>query len=1177
MMKTQGHPRLELNTSASGYALVFVPQAILGWLRAFVQTTAALGVAMIGLIWAGVIVLSEAERERAYEDGLRQGSSLTRVFEAYVSQVVKGTDSALLALRDSYEHDPRNFDLIRRVSSAKLQHDLIIQFVVIGRDGMMKASSLAPNSPPVDLSDRDHFRYHAQAMADELFISPPVLGRVSGRATVQLARKLRAPDGSFDGVILASLDVLKVEKFYNSIDVGRLGTISLVGFDGIIRARSSRSHDAEGLTGRSMAQTRIFALYRQSPAGSYWTSPNIAAQMDGVPRLISYRVVEGLPLIVVVGLARDDIFGPASIKTGQYRQVGLGLTAFVLVVIGFSVVRQRRLTSAMAALEASRRSLEEINRRFNAALENMAHGLCMFDPDQHLIVCNRRYGEMYGLTPEQTAPGATLRSILEARVAAGRCPEDAVAYIATSLEGSTRSESYSVVNKLRDGRVVAVNHELMPGGGWVSVHQDITEQHLAEARLDETRRELIAQRYAIDQAVIVAITDVKGHITYANDMFCCISGYGREELIGVDHRILNSGVHPSEFFGAMYRQIASGEIWRGEVCNRAKNGSLYWVDTTIVPQLRPDGKPIRYMAIRIDITSRKAAEAALRVSQDEVIRKSSQLQLALASISQGLCMFDAEERIVVCNEQYGRMYGLTRDDTKPGTTLKRILERRVENGIYPRNVAEDYHWNLLASVTKPTHEVLHLNDGRAIAITREPIPGGGWVTTHQDITGRERVEAEVLFIASHDVLTGLANRAALHESMEKAAVRLQRGGDPFTILMLDLDRFKFVNDSLGHPVGDQLLKAVAARLLACTGETDVVARLGGDEFAILMAAGTDQRASAVMTAERLREAVAAPYDLEGHKINIGTSIGIALAPGHGDDVDQVIKNADLALYRAKSRGRNTYCLFDIAMATEAESRHALEIDIRSALTQGEFELYYQPIVDIGTRQPVSVEALTRWRHPQRGLISPDCFIPLAEETGLINPLGEWVLRRACGDAVNWPSHVKVAVNLSPLQFKSGDLAAIVLNVLDESGLRPERLELEITESVLMDGCAENLEALHQLRNQGIAIVLDDFGTGYSSLNYLRTFPFDRIKIDRTFVKEISTSGDCAAIVSAVAGLGHGLHIGTVAEGVETEDQLVLVRASGCTQAQGYLFGKPCPLSELELRCFEKREDGQRVA
>jgi diguanylate cyclase (GGDEF)-like protein/PAS domain S-box-containing protein len=1121
---------------------------------------------MIVLVWTGVALLSRAESDRAYETGLRRGSNLTRIFEAYVSQVIKGADSALLVLRDAYERDPQTFDLVRMVEKARFKNDVVVQFGIVGRDGIMKRSSLAPNHPPIDLSDREHFRFQALATADELFISPPVAGRVSGKPTVQLARKLRTPDGSFNGVILASLDIPQVEQFYGSIDVGRAGVIALIGFDGVVRARSSGQPGVEGIIGRSIAGEKLFDVYRQSPTGNYWNS-DFAAQQDGVARLISYRVVQGLPLIAVIGLAKGDIFDQAESRISQYCQVGLALTAFALVVIGFAAARQMRLTAAMEALERSRHSLGQTNLRFNAALENMAHGLCMFDGEQRLIVCNKRYSEMYGLTPEQTKPGTTLRSILEARIVAGRSPEDADAYVAGRLEEVSRLGSFYVVNKLRDGRVVAISHEPMLDGGWVSVHQDITEQHLAEERLNDVRQELVAQRYAIDQAVIVAITDVKGCITYANENFCRISGYSREELIGQDHRLLNSGTHPPTYFRDMYRAIAHGKVWRGEVCNTAKNGSLYWVDTTVVPQLDQDGKPARYMAIRIDITARKVAENALRESQNEVLRKSSQLELALATISQGLCMFDSEQRVVVCNQQYARIYGLSPEDTKPGTTLRQILDRRIEKGIYAPADAADYHSKLLASVTQTTHEIIDLADGRTIAISREPIPGGGWVTTHQDITERRRAEEKIAYMASHDILTGLANRAVLHENMEKALARVRRGGNPFAVLMLDLDRFKEVNDSLGHPIGDQLLKAVSGRLSASVRETDVVARLGGDEFAILMTPQDDLKTSAVAMAKGLLETVSAPYDLDGHEINVGTSMGIALVPEHAISADHAIKSADRALYKAKSQGRGTYCLFDISMAAEAEDHHALEIDLRGALTRDEFELHYQPIVDIRTMKAVSVEALARWRHPQRGMISAAGFMPLAEEIGVVHPLGEWVLRKACSDAVKWPLPIKVAVNLSPVQFRRGGLVESVTNILAESGFPPERLEFEITEAVLMQGSAATLETLRRLKNMGTSIVLGDFGMGYSSLSYLRLFPFDRIKVNRSCVKDLSADATCAAILSAVAGLGGSLDVDTVADGVETTDQLTLVRASGCTLAQGFLFGKPCPAAELDFQQF----------
>jgi diguanylate cyclase (GGDEF)-like protein len=478
--------------------------------------------------------------------------------------------------------------------------------------------------------------------------------------------------------------------------------------------------------------------------------------------------------------------------------------------------------------------------------------------------------------------------------------------------------------------------------------------------------------------------------------------------------------------------------------------------------------------------------------------------------------------------------------------------------------------------SKPYYSVNELRDGRIFAISHQPMLDGGWVAIHQDITAQKQAETQIAYLARHDVLTDLSNRAVLREKMVDSLARLRRGGRAFNLFMLDLDIFKAVNDSLGHPVGDELLKVVAHRLVACLRETDTVARLGGDEFAIMAAVEADQREEAVATANRLLEAVSAPYVFDDHRLDISTSIGIALAPEHGTDVDQLIKSADLALYKAKLGGRNTYRLFEAAMGADADARRALEIDLRNALTRCEFELHYHPIVDIRTNEIANVEALIRWRHPERGAIAPADFIPLAEESGLINPIGEWVLQRACADAAGWPPQLKVAANLSPVQFRRGNLVDTISRILTESGLSPDRLMLEITESVLMQGSTENFETLHQLRKLGISIVLDDFGTGYSSLSYLRLFPFDQIKIDRSFVSELSSNADCAAIVSAVASLGRSLHIDTVAEGVETEEQLVLAHAAGCTHVQGFLFGRPCPVSEFDFTRLATREQREAV-
>jgi diguanylate cyclase (GGDEF)-like protein/PAS domain S-box-containing protein len=570
--------------------------------------------------------------------------------------------------------------------------------------------------------------------------------------------------------------------------------------------------------------------------------------------------------------------------------------------------------------------------------------------------------------------------------------------------------------------------------------------------------------------------------------------------------------------------------------------------------------------------------AALREREAELQAQNLRFDAALENMPYGLSMFDRNERLIVCNERYGEIYGLTLEQTKPGGTMRAILESQVRARNIPVNAGVYVEQRLaLIRAGEPYYAETIMSDGRVIAVAHRPMPDGGWVAIHRDITAQKQAESQIAYMARHDGLTGLANRAVLLEKMDEALARLRRYGSRFMIFMLDLDLFKTVNDSLGHPIGDELLKVVAARLSACIRETDVVARLGGDEFAILATAEGDQRAAAIIAASKLLAAVAAPYDLDGHHLNIGTSIGIALAPEHGTAVDQLVKNADLALYKAKAEGRDAYRFFEDSMGVEVLTRRAHQIDLRNALANGEFELHYHPIIDIQSREVASVEALLRWRHPQRGMIPPAEFIPLAEESGLINAIGEWVLRNACSDAMQWPSDVKVSVNLSPVQFRKIGPVDDYCSSLTLSGLAPERLELEITESVLLQDNAENVEILHRLRRLGISIVLDDFGTGYSSLSYLRMFPFDKIKIDRSFVHELAKNADCAAIVSAVAGLGRSLRIGTVAEGVETEDQLLLVHAAGCTHAQGFLFGRPCPAAELKFDRFSLHSQKIKVA
>jgi diguanylate cyclase (GGDEF)-like protein len=427
---------------------------------------------------------------------------------------------------------------------------------------------------------------------------------------------------------------------------------------------------------------------------------------------------------------------------------------------------------------------------------------------------------------------------------------------------------------------------------------------------------------------------------------------------------------------------------------------------------------------------------------------------------------------------------------------------------------------------------------------------------------RARAEALVNHMAHHDALTLLPNRVRFRENLKQDLVRA-RLDQPIAVLCLDLDNFKAVNDTLGHPIGDALLKSVAERLLNCLNENDTVARLGGDEFAIVQVVGT-QPVAATMLAQQLIETIAEPFEIEGHSVVIGTSAGIALAPNDGSDPDELLKNADMALYRAKGEGRGTYRFFEAKMDADMQARRLLEMDLRGALARNEFEVHYQPLVDLHTAKLNGFEALLRWRHSERGLVSPAEFIPLAEEIGLIAPIGAWVLRQACTDAVGWPSDLTVAVNLSPVQFRSRSLALDVVAALGASGLPASRLELEITEAVMLHDTETTLAILTELKALGAHISMDDFGTGYSSLSYLRKFPFDKIKIDQSFVRDLANRPESLAIVRAVAGLGSTLGIATTAEGVETIEQLRAVRAEGCTQVQGFLLGRPRPANTIPV-------------
>ena len=600
-----------------------------------------------------------------------------------------------------------------------------------------------------------------------------------------------------------------------------------------------------------------------------------------------------------------------------------------------------------------------------------------------------------------------------------------------------------------------------------------------------------------------------------------------------------------------------------------KDGSRFWARVVIEAIRGPDGGILGFAKVTCDVTAQK-------LDHDLLVRN---LDAALSNMSQSLCLFDPDERIVLSNPRVGEMFGLAAADFAPGTRFVDLFRLIVSQGgrteEHHDEVTDgyDYHRRLITQPGGGT-TLLKVGRDRVFSIAHRSMADGSWVSTFADISDRIRTEGQVAHMALHDALTDLPNRVMFHQRLKEALRRVKRG-EACAVLCLDLDRFKTVNDTLGHPVGDKLLMAVAGKLRGLVRETDTVARLGGDEFAIILG-NLKKTTDTTDFAGRLIRALSEPHDTGEHLVVTGVSIGIALAPDDGIDPDQLLKCADLALYRAKSGGRGRYCYFEPEMDALLQKRRLLELDLRTALAAHEFELYYQPIVDIDRDDVCGFEALLRWHSPRRGMVSPLDFVPLAEEIGLIVDIGRWVLEKACREATLWPDHIKVAVNVSAAQFKDFVLVDAVQSALALSGLRPSRLEIEITESIMITDSRHACDVLYRLKELGLSISMDDFGTGYSSLGYLRSFPFDKIKIDKSFVQGLGDAADCTAIVQAVMGICSSLGIVATAEGVETEGQMDLLRLRNCHQAQGYLISRPCPASDIPnlLSDFARQNPGR---
>ena len=813
--------------------------------------------------------------------------------------------------------------------------------------------------------------------------------------------------------------------------------------------------------------------------------------------------------------------------------------------------------------------------RLTDIVESIPAGFLMCDPQDRIVACNSLFTQwFFPGCEDRLRLGMTYRELLEVFVSQSPCSARTkdVQWIERRM-ARRRNPEAPFEHRLADGRVLRSSEKRTADGSIISIHVDMTELHRQKEAADVKSEQLKVILESIDQGI--SMFDGNLDVVAFNARFL--------DLLEFPEDLGKTAGKFQDFirFNAERGEYGEGDIDKlvEERVELAKQFQPHRFE-----RIRPDGTVMEIHGTPIsgggmvttytDITERKKSEEALLKRDEELTEQNQRFNAALDNMSQGLCMFDKDRRLVVCNKQFLELYDLPERFAEPGAAFDDLIRFRIERGDYA-DIDPDKHleqWIEIIEAGKAMVKIQTLSGDRTVAIAHQPMPDGGWVSTHEDTTELQRIQARLAHMAHHDELTNLPNRTFLRERVENALTARGRNRS-FAIMCLDLDRFKNVNDTIGHPMGDKLLQAVAERLRGCVRRSDTIARLGGDEFAILQVSA-DQPKAAIATAERICEVLSEPFDLDNHQVVIGASVGIAVAPSDGCDPDQLIKNADMALYRAKNDGRGIYRFFEAEMDARMQARRNLEIDLRRAFKAGEFELHYQPQINLESDEVTGFEALLRWRHPLRGNVSPAEFIPVAEEIGLIIPLGEWVINQACTDATHWPSHTKVAVNLSPAQFRSENLVNSVFGALARSRIAPHRLELEITEHVLLQHNDSTLHTLHALRDMGVRIAMDDFGTGYSSLSYLRSFPFDKIKIDRSFINDLSNQDEADVIVKAVASLSQNLGMMATAEGVETETQRAQVKAAGYTEMQGFLVSPARPIGEINARFFPDAAAGK---
>jgi len=854
------------------------------------------------------------------------------------------------------------------------------------------------------------------------------------------------------------------------------------------------------------------------------------------------------------------------IKDEIIRSTFINAAGLGQIVTHKNITKEKQLQQTEAN---NKKELKDQNILFNMAINHMSHGLSMFDKNERLIICNNAYQELYELPNEMVTLGTRFGDILKYRITNGLISkgDSLETFRQRSKEITAAKVNTQTFIEEINGKIINVYRKSMPEGGWVSTQQDISEQSQREETINQRSEEILQQNMRFDAAVNnmshgLSLFDKNHKLVICNqpyiDMYNLpkkLSQPGTSFWDILDHGALSDTI-------AIKDQDKRFEILN-KIINDAKpiqepitmlNGKIMFIRH----QPLDDGG---WLATHEDITEKTQKAEIIKQRSKEILQQNIRFDAAVNNMSHGLAMYDKNYKLIICNKPYTKLYELPKQLCQPGTSFWDIINHCTKNGAVPFSGGQKLQdaLNKQINIQEPTKSTVNMLNGRTILIQNQPMQDGGWLSTHEDITEQHKSEKLIRYLARHDGLTGIANRSSFYEELE-GSKSLFHNNETISILCIDLDKFKPINDNFGHGAGDAVIKEVANRISKNVGKHGVVARLGGDEFVALIKPTTNKKLAKDI-AHNITQAIIEPIIWDGIELNICASIGIASTSDKNFNTQTLIHNSDLALYYAKKETGGHYCFFKEEMDNKRKKRQIIEAGLKQALKNNELRLHYQPLISMKDNKISCCEALMRWENSE-GSFSPFEFIPVAEETGLIREMGNWALQEACATAAKWQDNQRIAVNVSPIQFKGNELVAQVADALIMSGLDANRLELEITESLFLANDEHNLKILHDLKSLGVRIALDDFGTGYSSLSYLRSFPFDKIKIDRAFITDLHRKKENIAIVKAITDIANSLNMSTVAEGVETQEELDAVRQQGCNEVQGYLYSPPLPLNEI---------------